>query len=138
MFDHCLYFNSTALARTVEREWTAAYAVFGLTPPQGFVLRVVLAREACLASEIAETLAISRPTATRLIDTLCGKGLIERHQAEADGREWRIVPTEAGKAMAAPLNHASAQIAQRLKRKVGAERFERTVDEMKTIRSSLT
>ena len=43
MFDHCLYFNSVALARLVEREWSAVYARFGLTPAQGFVLRVVLA-----------------------------------------------------------------------------------------------
>ena len=45
MFDHCLYFNTTALARVVEREWAAAFKPFGLTPPQGFLLRLVLARD---------------------------------------------------------------------------------------------
>lgn len=50
MFDHCLYFNSAALARLVEREWTVVYAEFGLTPPQGFVLRVVLATPGCLSN----------------------------------------------------------------------------------------
>ena len=80
MFDHCLYFNSSALARLVEREWSAAYAPFGLTPAQGFVLRVVLAKPGCLASDVAQTLGIARPTATRLVDSLCDKGLLERRQ----------------------------------------------------------
>src|SRR5882724_3934319 len=42
VFDHCLYFNTTALARLLEREWTAAFAAFELTPPQAFMLRLVL------------------------------------------------------------------------------------------------
>ena len=42
MFDHCLYFNTTALARLLEKEWTAAFAGFDLTPPQAFLLRFPL------------------------------------------------------------------------------------------------
>ena len=42
MFDHCLYFNTTALARLLEKEWSAAFASFELTPPQAFMLRLVL------------------------------------------------------------------------------------------------
>ena len=74
MFDHCLYFNTTALARAVEREWTATYAPFGLTPPQGFVLRVVLKQPGVLNRELADTLGIARPTATRLVDGLIASG----------------------------------------------------------------
>jgi hypothetical protein len=36
MFDHCLYFNTTALARLVDKEWTLAFKPFGVTPSQGF------------------------------------------------------------------------------------------------------
>jgi Transcriptional regulators len=93
MFDHCLYFNSSALARLAEREWGLVYAEFGLTPPQGFVLRVVLATPGCLSSQVADLLGIARPTATRLIDNLSDKGLIERRQGETDGREWRVYAT---------------------------------------------
>jgi len=42
MFDHCLYFNTSALARRLEREWTVAFKPFDLTPPQAFTLRAVL------------------------------------------------------------------------------------------------
>lgn len=138
MFDHCLYFNSSALARVVDREWTGAYAPFGLTPAQGFVLRVVLAKPGCLASEIAQTLGIARPTATRLVDGLCDKTLLERRQGEADGREWRLFPTAEGAALEGPINAASADVSRRLRSQVGSELFESTVTGMRKIRKELT
>ena len=138
MFDHCLYFNSSALARVVEREWTAVYAPFGLTPAQGFVLRVALASPGCLSSQIADTLGIARPTATRLIDNLADKQLIERRQGESDGREWGVCPTEAGKALERPINKASADVAKALRAKVGPELFESAVAGMRGVRKALS
>jgi DNA-binding MarR family transcriptional regulator len=137
MFDHCLYFNSSALARLVEREWTAVYAEFGLTPPQGFVLRVVLASPGCLSSQVAEVLGIARPTATRLIDSLCEKQLVERRQAKTDGREWTVHATKAGLALDRPINNASARIARTLRAKIGPELFESAVTSMHNVRKAL-
>lgn len=137
MFDHCLYFNSAALARLVEREWTAVYAEFGLTPPQGFVLRVVLATPGCLSSQVADTLGIARPTATRLIDSLCEKQLVERSQAKTDGREWTVSVTAAGRALDRPINNASARIARTLRGKIGPELFESAVTSMHEVRKAL-
>jgi len=68
MFERCLYFNTTALARVVEREWAAAFKPFGLTPPQGFLLRLVLGRPGLSQYQLATELTIARPTATRLLD----------------------------------------------------------------------
>jgi DNA-binding MarR family transcriptional regulator len=137
MFDHCLYFNSSALGRLAEREWAAVYAPFGLTPAQGFVLRVVLASPGCLSSQVADTLGIARPTATRLIDNLSEKRLVERRQAESDGREWCVYPTRSGKALDRPINDASAEIARALRAKVGPELFESAVSSMHGIRKAL-
>ena len=137
MFDHCLYFNSSALSRHVEREWGAVYAGFGLTPPQGFVLRVVLATPGCLSSQVADVLGIARPTATRLLDNLSDKGLVERRQGETDGREWRVYATRAGKALERPINEASAQIAKNLRARVGPELFEAAVTSMHNVRKAL-
>jgi MarR family transcriptional regulator, organic hydroperoxide resistance regulator len=137
MFDHCLYFNSSALARLVEREWTTAYAPFGLTPAQGFVLRVVLRQPGCLASDVAAVLGIARPTATRLVDTLCEKQLLERRQGEADAREWGLFPTAEGEAIDVPINAASAEVARTLREKVGSDLFETTVAGMRDIRKGL-
>jgi MarR family transcriptional regulator, organic hydroperoxide resistance regulator len=137
MFDHCLYFNSSALARAVEREWTEVYAPFGLTPAQGFVLRVVLASPGCLCSQVADTLGIARPTATRLIDNLFDKQLIERRQGEWDAREWGVYPTRAAQALDRPINEASAKAARALKTKVGAELFDVAVASMHGVRKAL-
>ena len=74
MFDQCLYFNTTALARVLEREWTKAFKPFGLTPSQAFMLRAILDKPGLLQSELAAGLAISRPTATRSLDgSITGK-----------------------------------------------------------------
>ncbi len=137
MFDHCLYFNTTALARTVEREWAAAYAPFGLTPPQGFVLRVVLKQPGVLNRELADALGIARPTATRLVDGLIAKGLVERHPSADDGREWNLSPTAAAQALAAPLQTASAKVARKLREHVGAEAFDGTVKAIREVRATL-
>jgi DNA-binding MarR family transcriptional regulator len=138
MFDHCLYFNSSALARLVEREWSAVYAPFGLTPAQGFVLRVVLASPGCLSSQVADILGIARPTATRLIDSLSEKQLVERRQGESDGREWGVYPTRAGKALSRPINDASAEIAKTLRTKLGPELFDSAVSSMHGVRKALS
>ncbi|WP_144110280.1 MarR family winged helix-turn-helix transcriptional regulator [Paraburkholderia sp. BCC1886] len=138
MFDHCLYFNSSALARLVEREWAAVYAPFGLTPAQGFVLRVVLATPGCLSSQVADTLGIARPTATRLLDSLSEKQLVERRQAESDGREWGVYPTRSGKALDRPIKEASAEIAKSLRTKVGPALFESAVSSMHGVRKALS
>jgi hypothetical protein len=86
MFDHCLYFNTSALARRLEREWSAAFASFDLTPPQAFTLRAVVDRPGMLQGELAQELAIARATATRALDGLESKGLIKRHSHERDGQ----------------------------------------------------
>jgi MarR family transcriptional regulator, organic hydroperoxide resistance regulator len=137
MFDQCLYFNTTALARVVEREWTRTFEPFGLTPPQAFMLRAILARPGALHRELAEILGIARPTATRVLDSLAGKGLIERHPSGIDGRESCVHPTAAAKTIERSLTAASAATTRRIKGLIGAETFERTVAQLREIRATL-
>jgi DNA-binding MarR family transcriptional regulator len=70
MFEQCLYFNTTSLARKLEREWTQAFKSFNLTPPQAFMLRVVLQKQAALQGELASEMNITRSTATRTLGVL--------------------------------------------------------------------
>jgi DNA-binding MarR family transcriptional regulator len=137
MFDHCLYFNTTALARRLEREWAQAFAPFGLTPPQAFMLRMILDRPGMLQRELAEALAISRPTATRALDGLEDKRLVERRDSDGDGREWRIHPGAKAVAMKAALNAASAAVTERLKRQLGTSAFQETVTRLRELRGTL-
>lgn len=137
MFDQCLYFNTTALARVLEREWTRAFKPFGLTPPQAFMLRAVLQQPGMLQSELARQLVIQRPTATRVLDGLQGLGLVERRPTTSDGRELAIHPTAAGRALEQGLNAASGEVTRKLKRVMGADTFSQLVGGIKQTRESL-
>lgn len=137
MFDHCLYFNTTSLARVVEREWAKAFKPLGVTPPQGFLLRLVLARPGLSQYEISDELTISRPTATRLIDGLEALGLLERREAEHDARHWAVYPTERGKALEAALNSASGAVTRRIQQQVGKDNFADTVGKVRAVCSAL-
>ena len=137
MFDHCLYFNTTALARVVEREWAAAFKPFGLTPPQGFLLRLVLAEHGQSQHELATALTIARPTATRLLDGLQKLGLVERRDATFDARHWSVYPTTAAQDIQAALNAASGQVTQRIQSQIGKENFNDTVSKVRGVCSAL-
>jgi len=137
MFDHCLYFNTAALARRLDREWAAAYRPFGLTTPQGFMLRAVLARPGLLQSELADALDIARPTATRALDALQEKGLVRREGRSGDGRQTSIVPTAEAIAIADGLNEASAEVSRRLQGVLGAGGFAEAVARVRGVRTAL-
>lgn len=137
MFDHCLYFNTTALARRLEREWTSAFAMFELSPSQAFMLRVILAKPGLAQRELAAELSIARPTATRALDFLQSKGLVERCASEGDGREVCIQPTADAVAIHSALNEASGAITSKLKKHLGADEFRKTVSKIRGVRSAL-
>jgi DNA-binding MarR family transcriptional regulator len=135
MFDHCLYFNTTALARMLEREWAKAFKPFGLTPSQAFMLRVVLAKPGLLQSELAKELVISRSTATRTLDGLQKMKLLDRNATADDGRESSIQPTALALAMKQDINAASAAVTQRLKKELGMTHFDDAVAKVRSVRS---
>lgn len=137
MFDHCLYFNTSALARQLDRLWAEAYRPIGLTPPQGFMLRTVLAHPGLLQNELAEQLVISRPTATRALDGLMEKGLVTRQPSAEDGRQIEIHPTERAHQLLSFLNTASAQVTVSLKKSLGTDKFLNAVANLKDIREAL-
>jgi DNA-binding MarR family transcriptional regulator len=137
MFEQCLYFNTTSLARQLEREWTSAFKPFGLTPSQAFMLRVVLDKASLLQSELASEMNISRPTATRALDGLERLSLIKRVASEKDGREQEIHPTKKALEMKEAINAASVAVAKRLKKSLGTSYFEDAVDQIRGISSAL-
>ncbi len=137
MFDQCLYFNTTALARVLEREWTAAFKPFGLTPAQAFMLRVILEKPGSLQSEVAREMTITRSTATRTLDGLQKLKLIERRTGGRDGRELEIHPTARALSLRDPINSASGEVTRRLKKSLSVPRFEEAVAKVVAVRKSL-
>ncbi len=137
MFDHCLYFNTNALARRLEREWAAAFEPYDMTPPQAFMLRAVLDNPGLAQRELAASLVISRPTATRALDGLAAKGLIERRASDQDGREYFIHATARARVMHAGLNEASGKVTRRLKKLLGEAAFVETVEKVRRVSGAL-
>ncbi len=137
MFDHCLYFNTTALARVLEREWSRAFKPFGLTTPQAFMLRAVLARPGLLQNQLAQALVVSRPTATRSLQGLQELGLLERRATGGDARECAIYPTKAALALRKELDAASGEVTRKLKTILGEDGFSNTVSQLKEVRSAV-
>jgi DNA-binding MarR family transcriptional regulator len=137
MFEQCLYFNTTSLARQLEREWTSAFKPFGLTPSQAFMLRVVLDKAPLLQSQLAVEMNISRPTTTRGLDGLERLGFIKRLASEKDGREQEIHPTPSAVKIKVDLNAASGTVTKRMKKLLGTNEFESVVTQMRSITTAL-
>jgi DNA-binding MarR family transcriptional regulator len=137
MFEHCIYFNTLALARRLESEWEKAFKPFGLTPPQAFALRAILDRPGLSPRELAQTLVISKPTATRSLDGLAARGLIRRTSSANDGRGRTIQPTPAARALHAALNEASGKVTRKLKKLWGGRTFTGMVGQVRKARFAM-
>jgi MarR family transcriptional regulator, temperature-dependent positive regulator of motility len=137
MFEHCLYFNTTALARLLDKQWTIAFKVFDLTPSQAFLLRVVLDTPGSSPAVLAKKMAISRPTATRALDGLEQKGYVSRSTSDHDGREMLIFPTSLADSVAEALKVASTAVTKSHKKILGEELFASTVAQAREVRSRL-
>lgn len=74
-----------------------------LTMGQLRTLAVVAAKQAVNVSTLAETLEVSKPTASTLVDQLVQRGLVERTEDVEDRRRTMVAPTQAGSEMMAKL-----------------------------------
>ena len=137
MFEQCLYFNTTSLARKLEREWTLAFKPFGLTPSQAFMLRVILEKPGSYQNVLAKEMNINKPTASRGLDGLEKLGLIERMPSEADAREFEIHPTKKAKILKDGINAASGEVTKKFKKLLGTNEFLDVVGKLKGISNAL-
>ncbi len=137
MFEQCLYFNTTSLARKLEREWALAFKPFGLTPSQAFMLRVILEKPQSYQNALAKEMNITKPTASRGLDGLEKLGLIERLPSADDAREMEIHPTKKAKAMRDRLNAASGELTKKFKKLLGTNEFLDVVEKLRGISSVL-
>lgn len=133
MFEQCLYFNTTSLARKLEREWTIAFKPFGLTPSQAFMLRVILEKPQSYQNALAKEMNITKPTASRGLDGLEKLGLIERMPSPHDAREIEVHPTKKAKVMKDGLNTASGEVTKKFKKLLGTDEFLDVVGKLRGI-----
>lgn len=137
MFEHCLYFNTTSLARQLEREWSRAFKPFGLTPSQAFMLRVILDKRSIAGTDLASELNITKATCSRTLDGLIELGYVKKIQANNDGRIFELHPTSKSQSIWNDLNQASGEVTKKIKRIIGSDQFDTTVMSLRGISSSI-
>lgn len=136
MFEKCLYFNSQALARTVNRIWGKAYAKYDLSPPHAFLLRLVLNKPRLRPKEISKELGIDKSTVTRFIDSLVKRGFLIRRQASSDGREQRIHPTKKAQEIHEELDATGRKLTDSAREVIGEKMLETVVRDMRKVKET--
>lgn len=87
---------------------------FGLRKVEFSLLMLLQANQALSPKQLSQTLTLTAPTLTTLLDRLQERGLIRRDRNPADGRSQHIVLTEAGRKTA----RDSAAAAQPMEREL--------------------
>lgn len=137
MFEQCLYFNTTSLARQLEREWTRAFKPYGLTPSQAFMLRVILSKGVIISTDLSLELNISKATCSRTVEGLITLGFVTKIQGDTDGRSHELHPTPKANNISVEINKASSEVTKKIKRIIGSKEFETTVKNLREISSSI-
>ena len=138
MFERCLYFNTNALARRVNREWEAAYGAFDLSPAHAYLLRLILAQPGLSQKQIGEELGLEKSTVTRFVDSLEARGYLQRRQAgDDDARRLRIFPTAKSKRLQDKLEATGEQLYQRMQTLLHKDTMTRLITEMRKARLAL-
>lgn len=119
LLDHCLFFTSTALARTLSRLAEQVFAPTGLSPSHAFLLMLVIENPGITPSDLAGRLHLAQSTVTRFVDQLVRKGLVER---KASGRSALISPTRAGCDLSPVLSRVWRELYARYSATLGEDR----------------
>jgi DNA-binding MarR family transcriptional regulator len=86
----------------------------GLFPGQDQVLRALLSHDGLTMSEVAATLSIRPPTASKMAARLGAQGLVERRGSAEDARLVTIHITDEGRALGERLHAVSRKLEKEL------------------------
>jgi DNA-binding MarR family transcriptional regulator len=91
-----------------------------MRPAYGFVIRAVAA-ERPTVNRLAELLAVTKQSASKLVDDMVRAGFLERDPDPDDRRRVRIVLSERGREVRATARRTSRTLERELARDVGDE-----------------
>lgn len=122
MFERCLYFNTVALARDVDRIWAEAYGELSLIPSHAYLLRLVLAKPGLSPSAIGRELNLEKSTVTRFVDRMVDAGYLMRSNGNAEhGPGQQIFPTDRARAIQGRLEEIGEELYARMTALIGEE-----------------
>jgi DNA-binding MarR family transcriptional regulator len=127
MFERCLYFNTTVLARKLNERWQRAFAPFGLAPSHAYLVRVVLEQPGLSQQEIADEMRLEKSTITRFVTVLEKKKLVRRTESKTSLREKAIFPTKKAAGIHAALRQQGDDLYAEMKKAVGSENLKALV-----------
>jgi len=130
MFEKCIYFNSNAFVRGLNRIWDEAYKPSGLSAPHAYLLRLVCSEPGITQKEAGRQLQLEKSTITRFVSALEEKNLLIR-QAGENGREVCLKASAAGKRLGKQLDDIGAELYKKLRKQLGVSQFENIVQLMK-------
>lgn len=114
---NCLFFTANRLSRAITKIAEEEFALTGLTPMYGYLIRLVNGAPGISQKELSEKLYITASTLTRFIDKLEGKQLVERR---VQGKTVLVYPTDKGKALEDTIRLASKNLHQRYEAILGS------------------
>jgi len=137
MFEKCIYFNTNALARQINKIWDDAFKPLGLSPSHAYVLRVVLDQPGISMKQIAEELELAPSTVTRFVDSLINKQLLSRVSDEDDKRGTRIQPTAQANKIHKKLEKTGLDLYNNLNEVIGKKAFSNLVTDIRKVHQKL-
>ncbi|MEM7371934.1 MAG: MarR family transcriptional regulator [Bacteroidota bacterium] len=119
---HRFVTNLVYTAGWVQNTFTNELKPFGISPQQYNILRILKgAGEWMVMSELKDGLLEKAPNATRLVDKLLKKKLIERMRSEKDRRVVYVRITKEGLTLFEEINQTENQVQQALNHHITAE-----------------
>jgi len=137
MFEKCIYFNSNALTRQINKIWDDAFKPFGLSPSHAYVLRLVLDQPGISMKQIAEELELAPSTVTRFIDSLINKKFLARITDDNDKRGTKILPSQQAKKIHKKLEQTGQQLYTEMNKLLGKKNFSSLVTDIRKTRNQL-
>lgn len=106
---------------------------FGLTEPQGRVLRVLWEREEIALGELGKLTLIATPSLVGIVDRLSLMELVARKRSDSDRRVVYVVATDKGRDLQAEIMPQVAVAYAGLKQAVDAELWSQVLDGLQEI-----
>lgn len=126
MFEKCIYFNSNAFVRRLNRIWDDAYKSTGLSAPHAYLLRLVCHEPGITQKEAGEHLKLEKSTITRFVSVLEEQGFLNRYAGET-GREVSLRATAAGQRLGKQLDDIGAGLYKRMRKEIGGKQFDEII-----------
>lgn len=126
---NCLFFTANRLSRAITKLAEEEFALTGLTPMYGYLIRLVNGNPGISQKELSEKLYVAPSTLTRFVDKLEGKQLVER---KGQGKTVLVYPTAKGRQLEETIRGASKSLHSRYESLIGPE----TADRLKELLES--